>query len=157
MTINEDIHTQVISHWHRSCCAISMGRIAIIDDSADTLAVFTVMLGDHHEFYTFASGEEFLKQFRSGSLDLILLDIAMPRMDGFEVLKRIQALDKDVPVTAITALAFEEERRVALAAGFCDYFVKPIMEIERFRQAVYSTSGKCSNPAFNPQKKDPAA
>lgn len=41
----------------------------------------------------------------------------------------------------------------ALAAGFCDYFVKPIMEIEQFRQAVYSHIGKCANL----QKKDPAA
>ena len=77
----------------------------------------------------------------------------MPDMDGFEVLRRIQAVDKDVPVAAITAMAYEAEREKALAAGFCDYFVKPIKEIEQFRQAVYSHIGKCSNP----QKKAPAA
>src|SRR6478609_6981400 len=115
-----------------------MARIAIIDDSEDVLELLRVILRDDDEYLTYSSGMKFLEDFSPGRFALILLDIAMPLMDGFEVLRRIQALDKDVPVVAITALASPAEREKALSAGFCDYFVKPILEIEKFRQAVYS-------------------
>ena len=135
----------------------SMGRVAIVDDSNDALHLFEFVLRNGHEFVTFASGLDFLKEFRPGRFDLILLDLIMPEMDGFEVFQRIQALDKDVPVVAVTALAFPEERQRALAAGFCDYFVKPIMEIEKFRETVYSHVGECATPPNRPSKNKPAA
>ena len=126
-----------------------MGRVAIIDDVEDNLDLLKLMLADGHEFLTFKSGESFLKQFRLGSFDLVLLDLAMPEMDGFEVFRQIRGIDKDVPVAAVTAMAFSAEREKVLRAGFCDYFVKPILEIERFRQAVYSHIGKCANPLYS--------
>jgi two-component system, cell cycle response regulator DivK len=134
-----------------------MGRVAIVEDDEDTREVFKLTLQDGHEFLTFASGQEFLKVFRPCSFDLILLDLAMPEMDGFEVFERIQAIDKDVPVVAITAMVFPGDREKALQAGFCDYFVKPIMDIERFQQMVYSHIGECSNPPYGPLKNKPAA
>src|ERR1043166_4529441 len=102
-----------------------MGRVAIVDDNKDSLDLFEFMLRDHHEIFTFADGEEFLKEFRHGSFDLVLLDLVMFGMDGFEVFNRIQKIDKDVPVAAITGRAYQEARARALQAGFCDYFVKP--------------------------------
>jgi len=134
-----------------------MGRVAIVDDYKDAVELFEFILRDHHEFLGFSSGEEFLKDFRPGNFELILLDLAMPVIDGFEVFRRIQDVDKDVPVVAITALGFPAEREKALQAGFCDYFVKPILEIERFKQVVYSHIGKCSNPSYDPSKNEPAA
>jgi DNA-binding response OmpR family regulator len=122
-----------------------MGRVAIVDDSKDTLELFEVMLRDHHEFRTFPSGMEFLKEFQGGDFDLILLDLVMPELDGFDTFRRIRGLDKNVPVAAVSAAAFENERERALSAGFCDYFVKPIMDIQKFRQSVYSHIGKCGN------------
>jgi CheY-like chemotaxis protein len=129
-----------------------MGRIAIVDDNKDALQLFEFMLSDQHEIFTFADGEEFLKEFRHGSFDLVLLDLVMSGMDGFEVFSRIQKIDKDVPVAAITGRAHQEERERALRAGFCDYFVKPIMDIGRFQQTVYSHIGKCANPPYKPSK-----
>jgi len=131
--------------------------IAIIDDSKDALELFEFMLRDPHEFFTFTSGKEFLTEFRPGQFALILLDIAMPDMDGFEVFSCIQQIDKNVPVVAISAVAAPAEREKALRAGFCDYFVKPILEIEKFRNAVYSHVGECSNPPYDPSKNEPAA
>jgi putative two-component system response regulator len=133
-----------------------MGRVAIVDDSEDALEVFEFMLQDDHEFRTFSSGVEFLKQFHAGDFDLILLDLVMPELDGFETFRRIRELDRDVPVAAITASAFAAERKQALALGFCDYFIKPIMEIRKFRQAVYSRIGKCVNPPHNLPNKSAA-
>src|SRR5690242_17427853 len=109
-----------------------MARVAIVDDSKDVLELFRVILKNDDEFLTYSSGPAFLADFIPGRFALILLDIAMPVMDGFEVFRRVQALDKDVPVVAITALASQAEREKALSAGFCDYFVKPILEIEKF-------------------------
>ena len=132
-----------------------MAKVAIVDDTPDALELFSFILRDHHEFIEFSDPEEFLAEFRPSKFALILLDIAMPGIDGFEVFERIQAVDKDVPVVAITAVAEESKRERALQAGFCDYFTKPIMEIDRFRQAIYAHIGKCANPPFNPEK--PAA
>jgi CheY-like chemotaxis protein len=134
-----------------------MGQVAIVDDSEDALELFEFILRNHHEFLTFRTGEEFLKEFRPGSYELILLDLVMPVLDGFEVFRRIHKLDKGVPVVAITAMARPAERERALRAGFCDYFVKPILEIDRFREAVYSHIGKCSNPPANPTDREDAA
>jgi len=135
-----------------------MGRVAIIDDSEDALELFEFILrGDAHEFLTFKDGPGFLREFRPGHFDLILLDIALPTMDGFEVFARIQKVDPAVPVVAITAQAQPDQRKRALAAGFCDYFVKPILEIHTFRQTVYSHIGKCSNPPYDSSQDKPAA
>jgi CheY-like chemotaxis protein len=127
-----------------------MGRVAIVDDSKDTLELFEVMLRDHHELRTFLSGMEFLEEFHRSDFDLILLDLVMPELDGFDTLRRIREVDKKVPVVAVSAAAFPNERETALAAGFCDYFIKPIMEIQKFRQSIYSHLGECANPSYKP-------
>jgi CheY-like chemotaxis protein len=135
-----------------------MGRVAIVDDSEDALELFEFILrNQNHEFLTYKTGQEFLKEFRPGAFDLVLLDLVMPVMDGFEVFRRVHELDQNVPVVAITALARQPEREKALKAGFCDYWVKPILEIERFRSTVYSHIGKCANPpAGSPDSEDAA-
>jgi DNA-binding response OmpR family regulator len=129
-----------------------MGHIAIVDDSVDALELFQFVLQDDaHEFSGYTSGEEFLKQFSPGKFHLVLLDLALPQMDGFEIFRRLRTLDAVVPVVAITARAEKREKERALAAGFCDYFVKPIMQIDEFRRAIHSHVGECSNPPY-PQR-----
>jgi CheY-like chemotaxis protein len=125
-----------------------MGRIALIDDSKDALEVFEIILRGNHEIATFSDPAAFLGQFQSRTFDLILLDLAMPDIDGFEVFQKIRQKDSDVPVVAVTAVAHPEQREKALKAGFCDYFVKPILQIEQFRQAVHSHVGRCANPPY---------
>jgi len=56
-------------------------------------------------------------------------------------------------VATLTASAFAAEREKAQSLGFCDYFIKPIMEIEKFQQAVYSHVSKSANPPDNPLDK----
>jgi len=128
-----------------------MGRIAIIDDSHDALELFEYLLHGEHQVQTFSRPDVFLNTFRPGTFDLIMLDIMMPNVDGFTLFRKIRAEDPDVPVVAVTAIAQPAEREKALAAGFCDYFVKPILEIDRFRNAVYSHVGKCANPPYDPK------
>ena len=127
-----------------------MGRIALIDDHQDSLDLFTLVLSGDHEVISFAEPQRFLATFHYGSFDLILMDLAMPQIDGFELFRQIQKTDVDVPVVAVTALADPKQKQRALEAGFCDYFVKPILDIEGFRKTVHSHVGGCQRAPLEP-------
>jgi DNA-binding response OmpR family regulator len=133
-----------------------MARVAIVDDSTDTAELFQFILKDHHDFLVYSDPRKFIEDFSPGAFAVILLDLVMPGMDGFEVFRRIRLQDKDVPVVAITVVAQEKEREKALSEGFCDYFIKPILDIERFRAVIYSHIGKCANTPYDSSKKEPA-
>ena len=135
---------------------IGMADIAIVDDSQDTLELLEFILKDHHKFLTYQDPEEFLKDFQPGRFALILIDISMPKLSGLEVFRRIRAVDNEVPICALTGVAHPKEREKALSAGFCDYFLKPILDIDRFKQVVYSHIGRCANPP-HPSSDSPTA
>jgi CheY-like chemotaxis protein len=72
--------------------------------------------------------EEALAMAERAAPDLVLLDIQLPGIDGFEVLRRLRAMPamSGVPVVAVSANAMPEDRARAMAAGFDDYVTKPI-------------------------------
>lgn len=72
---------------------------------------------------------DMLRQAGAGYYDLILMDIQMPNMDGYEAARTIRSFDdekKDIPIVALTANAFEEDRQNALAAGMNEHVAKPV-------------------------------
>ena len=85
---------------------------------------------------------EKVRNSRPGTFDLILMDIQMPRMNGYEATRRIRALENKalagIPIIALTANAFEEDRREALAAGMNGHVAKPID-----RNVLREEIGKC--------------
>jgi CheY-like chemotaxis protein len=124
-----------------------MGRIAIIDDHEDTLEIVSLILQDTgHQIDGFSDARAFLSFCEPGSYDLIVLDIVMPGFSGFDVFREIQKRSPDLPVVALTANAMPAEREAVLSEGFCDYFSKPILDVDRFREAVLKHVGKCQNP-----------
>src|SRR5215510_14672943 len=103
-----------------------MATIAIIDNDQDQRDVIQVLLeAEGHTTEQFKSGREFLATFKQGLYRLILMDLAMPDMDGYELLELVRREDPSVPVVAVTAYAYEPDRSRALAAGFSDFVTKP--------------------------------
>ncbi len=102
-------------------------RILVADDNADMRDYVQRLLRGQYEVTAVADGETALKNARERHPDLILSDIMMPRLDGFELLRRVRA-DKDlksIPVILLSARAGEESRVEGLDAGADDYLVKP--------------------------------
>ena len=77
------------------------------------------------------NGEEAINILKSEKFDVILMDIQMPIMDGYEATRRIRKnqVTKDIPVIAVTAYALKGDREKALGAGCNDYMSKPITPV----------------------------
>ena len=63
---------------------------------------------------------------RNPGLDLVLMDIRMPRMNGLEATKKIRSRDRDIPIIALTAFAFADDRKKSREAGCNEHLTKPI-------------------------------
>ncbi len=104
-------------------------RVLVVDDTEDNLFLMTALLEDKYELLLAASGHEALAIIMSQAPpDLILLDIMMPEMDGYEVLRRIRQHPPSVtiPVIFLTALSTMEEEQLGLDLGAVDYITKPL-------------------------------
>ncbi len=108
-------------------------RILIADDNPQGVELLEAYLSDgDYELRTAADGEETLRQVRQWHADLILLDIMMPKISGFEVCKRLRAdpATRDVAVLMITALDQPSDIDRAVEAGTDDFVTKPINKSE---------------------------
>ena len=105
----------------------SGGRVVLADDNADMREYIHRLLGARCEVRTVADGRAALREIRENRPDLVLADVMMPDMDGFELLRGIRgdAALRDIPVILLSARAGEESRVEGLAAGANDYLVKP--------------------------------
>ena len=104
-------------------------RVLVIDDTEDNLFLMTALLEDKYDLLLASSGKDALVIIMSQAPpDLILLDIMMPEMDGYEVLRRIRQHPPTVtiPVIFLTALSTTEEEQLGLDLGAVDYITKPI-------------------------------
>lgn len=103
-------------------------RVLIVDDDPNCRQILELMLARQGWSLYFAdNGVEGLRQARAVKPDLVLMDVLMPQMTGMDAVRHLKAdaALTDVPVFAITALAFDEERRAAYAAGFDLVITKP--------------------------------
>ncbi len=109
--------------------ALPKQRVLVVDDTEDNLFLMTALLEDKYELLLASSGKEALAIIMSQAPpDLILLDIMMPEMDGYEVLRRIRQHPPTatIPVIFLTALSTMEEEQLGLDLGAVDYITKPI-------------------------------
>ena len=107
----------------------TLPRILIVDDNATNVKVLqTRLAAEGYEIITAADGEEGLSSAREHTPDLILLDVMMPKLDGFEVCRRLRA-DAAFPFTPIimvTAMADSKDVVAGLEAGGDEYLTKPV-------------------------------
>ena len=104
-------------------------RVLVVDDTEDNLFLMTALLEDDYELLLASSGKEALAIIMSQvPPDLILLDIMMADMDGYEVSRRIRQHPPTVtiPVIVLTALSTMEEEQLRLDLGGVGYITKPI-------------------------------
>ena len=106
-----------------------IATVLVVDDTPDNLSLMGGLLRDHYHVKVANQGEKALKIAQGEQPpDLILLDIMMPGMDGYEVCRRLKANlhTRDIPVIFLTARADMEDERLGLALGAVDYITKPI-------------------------------
>jgi len=103
-------------------------KILIVDDTPMNVAIITGFLKEHYEIEMAESGVQALEILATHHFDLILLDVMMPEMDGYEVCKKIKANSdtQDIPVIFVTSLTSAEEQLQGLEAGAEDYIPKPV-------------------------------
>jgi CheY-like chemotaxis protein len=103
-------------------------RILIAEDEEDNYELVKIFLRKLNIQLIHAwDGEQALALCQQNpDLALILMDIRMPIMDGYETTRRIRETDKNIPIIALTAHALEEERRLCLEAGCNDFLRKPV-------------------------------
>jgi len=103
--------------------------LLVVDDAPDNIRLLSGLLKEKYKIKAATSGEKALLVARKmPSPDLILLDVMMPGMDGYEVYRQLQAdaLTRSIPVVFVTGHATQEEQQRGLAMGAVAYLSKPV-------------------------------
>ena len=130
-------------------------KLAIVDDNkleqeqiVNTLRTYEHERNISLDISSYSDGNSFLNTYVPGDFDLIFMDIQMPNMDGYQATQCIRHLnDKkmaEIPIIAMTANAFEEDKKRAFDAGMNEHIAKPI-DIEKLRVAILSVLNKQKN------------
>jgi len=107
---------------------MSRGKVLVVDDEEYIQHILNFSFGaEGYDVVTAADGEEGIKKAKSEKPDIIVLDIMMPKMDGYEACKRLKTdpNTKSIPVILLTAKGREVDRKLGSQAGADDYVVKP--------------------------------
>ena len=117
-----------------------LAKILVVEDDQDNREMVVKALNFHgYQVIEAVDGEEVIEKARAENPDLILLDIYLPKMDGYEATRRLKG-DRDlrhIPIIALTAHAMKGNREEALAAGCDGYIPKPIDVRELPKQIEY--------------------
>jgi len=103
--------------------------VLVVDDTPDNLVLVSELLGDSYRVKVANSGARALKAAQTDPVpDLVLLDIMMPEMDGYEVCRQLKAsaATRDIPIIFLTARADSDDERLGLELGAVDYITKPM-------------------------------
>lgn len=133
---------------------VNKSTILVIDDMPDNLKLLNQILGNDYRMLCATRGLKGLEIAASQKPDIILLDVVLPEMDGYEVCKRLKAdpLTRDIPVIFITSRNQEMDEANGLMMGAIDYIIKPVspaivkmrvrnhLELKRYRDVLEKLS-----------------
>jgi len=128
--------------------------VIIVDDTPANIVILSKSLGDDYELIFATSGDEALELIGSQKPDLILLDVMMPDMDGYQLCTLLKGdpATRDIPIVFVTAMCQEEDEVRGLELGAIDYLTKPIspaivrarvrnhLELKRYRDLLETLS-----------------
>jgi CheY-like chemotaxis protein len=140
----ETAEVEAPAHDDRIAGAVAQGvRVLLAEDNPiNALLTRTLLEREGCKVDRVADGEQAVAAAVAGTYDLILMDLRMPGLSGVEAAKRLRAKGVASPIAALTADAFDEDKRACLAAGMDDFLVKPLTQ-EALRDILkrWTTSG----------------
>lgn len=104
-------------------------KVLVVDDDTRNIYALSSMLeGWNIDIITAENGAEAIDKLKNNNIDLVLMDVMMPEMDGYEATRTIRKIEsyKNLPIVALTAKAMVGDREICLQAGMNDYITKPI-------------------------------
>src|SRR5256712_13588157 len=124
--------------------------VLIVDDDAGVREALHLLLDEEYAVMDAAHGRTALSMVRAERVDLVLLDILMPEIDGLEILQELKALEPDLPVIMMTAVKTVRTTVAAMKLGASDYVTKPFQEEEllaTIHRALEQRTGQTRAPA----------
>ena len=116
-------------------------RVLLAEDNPiNAMLARTLLRREGAEVEHVEDGERALQALAAGSYDIVLMDVRMPGMGGLAATRTLRARGVNTPVVALTATAFEDDRRACLEAGMDDFLVKPLSP-EALRAALARWTG----------------
>ncbi len=109
-------------------------RILVVDDDSMNLVRTKMILKKHYNVILAESGEEALRKLKTEKIDLVLLDIAMPGMNGIETFEQMKDYPIRIPVIFLTASGDEEDVKSAIRLGAVNYLKKPFYPQELLKR-----------------------
>ena len=108
-----------------------MFHVLVVDDDKNTRLLMRALLeGEHYTVTLAANGAEALSAMERNHVDLVVLDLMMPRMDGYEFTRELRAASNDLPILMVSAKQLPDDRKKGFLAGIDDFMVKPVDEEE---------------------------
>ena len=100
-------------------------KILYAEDNDSNYILAKAMLKGVYDIYRANNGAEAIELYTSIEPDIILMDMKMPVMDGLEATRKLRQMGVTVPIIALTAFAYDNDRSVALQSGCTEYITKP--------------------------------
>ena len=108
-----------------------MFNILVVDDDRSTRLLMQALLeAEHYTVFLAGNGEEALRVMDQQEIDLVILDVMMPKMDGYAFTRVLREAKNDLPILMVSAKQLPADRKQGFLAGTDDYMVKPVDEEE---------------------------
>jgi len=119
--------------------------VLVVDDESGVREAIGIILKPQYDVYTAADGNEALQCIQKDKIDIVTLDLKMPGLSGFEILKRIKERNADIEVIVISAYGTPQNHQEAVRHGAGDFIVKPFSASDLINSVCKSLERRTQN------------